>query len=122
MPLWVGNAGGRLIRNELSIRAAVGVWHGRKHRERAGDGAPADCCPFRLKRVDKQAVTQVGSIPTSWYDMKSAQTQHESKTRILNAALRVIRAKGYAATRIEDLCEAAGLTKGIHLDAPEVHS
>ncbi len=40
------------------------------------------------------------------------ETRHESKTRILNAALRVIRSKGYSATRIEDVCEAAGLTKG----------
>jgi TetR/AcrR family transcriptional regulator, transcriptional repressor for nem operon len=37
---------------------------------------------------------------------------HESKTKILNAALRVVRAKGYSATRIEDICAAAGLTKG----------
>ena len=37
---------------------------------------------------------------------------HESKTRLLNAALYVIRAKGYSATRVEDICEAAGLTKG----------
>lgn len=37
---------------------------------------------------------------------------HESKTRFLTAALQVIRAKGYAATRIEDVCAAAGLTKG----------
>jgi TetR/AcrR family transcriptional repressor of nem operon len=40
------------------------------------------------------------------------ESQHESKTRLLNAALRVIRARGYSATRIEDICEAAGLTKG----------
>jgi len=39
-------------------------------------------------------------------------SRHESKTRILNAALQVIRSKGYSATRIEDVCEAAGLTKG----------
>ena len=39
-------------------------------------------------------------------------TQHESKTKLLNAALQVIRAKGYTATRIEDICEAASLTKG----------
>jgi len=38
--------------------------------------------------------------------------QHESKTKLLDAALYVIRAKGYSATRIEDVCEAAGLTKG----------
>jgi TetR/AcrR family transcriptional regulator, transcriptional repressor for nem operon len=37
---------------------------------------------------------------------------HESKAKFLDAALRVIRAKGYTATRIEDVCEAAGLTKG----------
>jgi TetR/AcrR family transcriptional regulator, transcriptional repressor for nem operon len=40
------------------------------------------------------------------------ETQHQSKTKLLDAALRVIRAKGYSATRIEDICEAAGLTKG----------
>jgi TetR/AcrR family transcriptional regulator, transcriptional repressor for nem operon len=40
------------------------------------------------------------------------RSQHESKTKILDAALHVIRAKGYSATTIDDLCEAAGLTKG----------
>lgn len=44
--------------------------------------------------------------------IQPAETRHESKTRILIAALHVIRAKGYNATRIEDVCEAAGLTKG----------
>jgi len=59
--------------------------------------------------------------------MKSAQTKtesarHESKTRLLNAALRVIRAKGYSATRVEDICETAGVTKGSffhHFDSKE---
>lgn len=37
---------------------------------------------------------------------------HESKAKFLDAALHVIRARGYTATRIEDICEAAGLTKG----------
>jgi TetR/AcrR family transcriptional regulator, transcriptional repressor for nem operon len=41
-----------------------------------------------------------------------AQQQHESKTKLLDATLRVVRAKGYAATRIEDICAEAGLTKG----------
>jgi TetR/AcrR family transcriptional repressor of nem operon len=40
------------------------------------------------------------------------ESRHESKTRFLDAALHVIRAKGYSATRIEDICDAAGLTKG----------
>jgi TetR/AcrR family transcriptional repressor of nem operon len=37
---------------------------------------------------------------------------HDSKTRLLNAALLVIRARGYSDTRIEDVCHAARLTKG----------
>jgi TetR/AcrR family transcriptional regulator, transcriptional repressor for nem operon len=44
--------------------------------------------------------------------MTNDDARHESKTRFLDAALHVIRAKGYNATRIEDVCEEAGLTKG----------
>jgi TetR/AcrR family transcriptional repressor of nem operon len=40
------------------------------------------------------------------------QPQHESKTRLLAATLRVVRMRGYTATRIEDVCAEAGLTKG----------
>ena len=36
----------------------------------------------------------------------------DSKTRLLNAALHVIRAKGYAATTVDDICHEAGVTKG----------
>src|SRR5262245_4692764 len=36
----------------------------------------------------------------------------DSRTRLLDAALAVIRARGYSATRVEDICEAAGLSKG----------
>jgi TetR/AcrR family transcriptional repressor of nem operon len=41
-----------------------------------------------------------------------ADVHHESKAALLSAALSVIRAKGYTATRVEDICDAAGLTKG----------
>ena len=54
--------------------------------------------------------------------MTLTETRHESKTRLLNAALHVIRARGYSATRVEDICEAAGLTKGSffhHFDSKE---
>lgn len=44
--------------------------------------------------------------------MPTVETQHESKTRLLDAALYLIRAKGYSATRVEDICERAGLSKG----------
>lgn len=40
------------------------------------------------------------------------EMKHESKTKLLNATLAVVRAKGYTATRVEDICEAAELTKG----------
>jgi TetR/AcrR family transcriptional repressor of nem operon len=39
-------------------------------------------------------------------------TVRSSKTKILDAALQVIRAKGYTAATIEDICAAAGVTKG----------
>lgn len=44
--------------------------------------------------------------------MEIAETRHQSMTWFLDAALHVIRAKGYEATRIEDICDAAKLTKG----------
>lgn len=50
------------------------------------------------------------------------QATHPSKTRILDAALEVIRTKGYNDTTIDDLCEAAGVTKGSffhHFDSKE---
>src|ERR1700744_3118887 len=54
--------------------------------------------------------------------MSTTEVRHESKTKLLDAAIRVIRSKGYCATRIEDICEAAGLTKGSffhHFDSKE---
>jgi TetR/AcrR family transcriptional repressor of nem operon len=44
--------------------------------------------------------------------MSTTGVHHESKAKFLDAALHVIRAKGYEATRIEDVCDAAGMTKG----------
>jgi len=47
---------------------------------------------------------------------------HHSKTKFLDAALHVIRYKGYTAMRVEDICEAAQLTKGSffhHFDTKE---
>jgi TetR/AcrR family transcriptional regulator, transcriptional repressor for nem operon len=38
--------------------------------------------------------------------------KRDSRTELLDAALQVVRAKGYAATRVEDICAAASVTKG----------
>ncbi len=35
-----------------------------------------------------------------------------SRTKLLDASLHVIRAKGYEATTVDDICESAGLSKG----------
>jgi TetR/AcrR family transcriptional regulator, transcriptional repressor for nem operon len=37
---------------------------------------------------------------------------HVSKTKLLDAALLVFRTKGYSATTVDDICAAAGVTKG----------
>ena len=38
--------------------------------------------------------------------------QHRSKEKLLDATIKVVRTKGYNATRIEDVCAEAGVTKG----------
>ncbi len=44
--------------------------------------------------------------------MKTADNQVSAKTKLLDAALTVIRSKGYAATTVDELCAEAGVTKG----------
>jgi TetR/AcrR family transcriptional regulator, transcriptional repressor for nem operon len=44
--------------------------------------------------------------------MEETKVRHNSKTKLLEAARDSIRAKGYTATRVEDVCAAAGVTKG----------
>lgn len=41
-----------------------------------------------------------------------ATDKSSAKTKLLDAALSVIRSQGYAATTVDDLCGAAGVTKG----------
>jgi TetR/AcrR family transcriptional regulator, transcriptional repressor for nem operon len=54
--------------------------------------------------------------------MTRARNSAETRTRLLEAARDVIRAKGYAATTVDDICAAAGVTKGgffHHFDSKE---
>ena len=39
-------------------------------------------------------------------------SQPDARSRLLDAAMQVIRAQGYSATTVDDICRAAGLTKG----------
>ncbi|MDY0871497.1 TetR/AcrR family transcriptional regulator [Dongia rigui] len=43
---------------------------------------------------------------------KSGIARGEARLRLLDAALQVIREKGYAASSVDDICQAAGVTKG----------
>jgi TetR/AcrR family transcriptional regulator, transcriptional repressor for nem operon len=54
--------------------------------------------------------------------MTRARNSAETRTRLLEAARDVIRAKGYTATTVDDICAAAGVTKGSffhHFDSKE---
>ena len=44
--------------------------------------------------------------------MAVAKTSTDTKTKLLDASLLVIRCRGYAATSVDDLCREAGVTKG----------
>src|SRR5262245_11155289 len=44
--------------------------------------------------------------------MKPSQTDSPTKEKLLDAAQALMLAKGYTATSVDDVCEAAGLTKG----------
>ena len=44
--------------------------------------------------------------------MIKAQTASETRAKLLDAARDVIRAKGYAGSTVDDICAAAGVTKG----------
>jgi TetR/AcrR family transcriptional regulator, transcriptional repressor for nem operon len=45
-------------------------------------------------------------------DKPTAAPPLDAKTKLLDAALRVIRTKGYAAATVDDICGAAGVSKG----------
>lgn len=44
--------------------------------------------------------------------MPSGKSKASAKARLLDAAVNVIRAKGYSATTVDELCQTAGVTKG----------
>ncbi len=42
----------------------------------------------------------------------TAKAKPDARTRLLDAAMRMIRAQGYSATTVDDICRTAGVTKG----------
>ncbi len=60
----------------------------------------------------------LANIPTVWYlyamtrPTKQTPERGDAKTRLLEAARDIIRQKGFSETSVDDLCQAAGVTKG----------
>jgi TetR/AcrR family transcriptional repressor of nem operon len=44
--------------------------------------------------------------------MRTAQTDSQTRQKLLDAAQQLMLAKGYTATSVDEICDAAGLTKG----------
>jgi TetR/AcrR family transcriptional repressor of nem operon len=44
--------------------------------------------------------------------MNAVETRIDARTRLLDAAMHAIRAQGYSATSVDDICREAGLSKG----------
>jgi TetR/AcrR family transcriptional repressor of nem operon len=51
-------------------------------------------------------------FPTMSTPPAAKPVTENARSRLLNAALQLIRAKGYGATTVDELCAAAGVTKG----------
>jgi TetR/AcrR family transcriptional repressor of nem operon len=56
--------------------------------------------------------TPAKTKPSAKVSKTSAGTKPSAKDKLLDAAVHVVRQKGYAATSVDDLCKAAGVTKG----------
>lgn len=54
----------------------------------------------------------VGTLPRVKTRTETISPKPNARTRVLDAALHVIRLKGYSAATVDDICEAAGLSKG----------
>lgn len=56
----------------------------------------------------------VDDIPTGWYVflMQTATPVPPARAKLLMAAMKLVRQKGYDATTVDELCQEAGVTKG----------
>src|SRR5262245_52672212 len=75
--------------------------------------APArQMAPPALAPPDDMATRGCDHCEKGKLTMARLPNKPSAKTKILDAALMVIRAKGYAATTVDDLCAASDVTKG----------
>src|SRR5258708_3195859 len=69
-------------------------------------------------RTTLQSAVDLDYVPTGWYARAVGLQSIEplpsggARSKLLDAAISIIREKGYAATSVEELCARAGVTKG----------
>lgn len=62
--------------------------------------------------LGRPRIFSVDNIPTGRYALGMQAENQTARDKILEAAVRVIRGQGYAGTTVDQLCAAAGVTKG----------
>lgn len=67
---------------------------------------------FKITDWETLKINSPDQVKTPEDMMRKADTKQDAKAKILEAALSVIRTKGYSATTVDELCAAAGVTKG----------
>ena len=70
-----------------------------------------------MGRTALQSALHLDGIPTGWYALPVGVQSIEpsrggARGKLLDAAISIIRKKGYAATSVDELCARAGVTKG----------
>jgi TetR/AcrR family transcriptional regulator, transcriptional repressor for nem operon len=69
----------------------------------------ARCVASEILRLSRyQPVGMIRSVDA----VTATKAKPDARARLLDAAMQVIRAQGYSATSVDDICRAAGLTKG----------
>ena len=72
----------------------------------------------RFGRLPRTWFLNIDFIPTGWYVPKmspqpmAATPSGGARSKLIEAAISVIREKGYSATSVDELCAKAGVTKG----------
>lgn len=108
---------GGLRRSVLKDRGVTSP--GPEVRDRSG--SPDEMSGNAAERIRRIRLTPTDPpcilVPTGWYVtmvtiLPRIRNKDQTRSRLLDAALEVIRTKGYAGTSVDDICAAAGVTKG----------
>lgn len=98
-------------RISLSINASVDP-EVREEHPKVGDNVSV-LCRTNSQQVAGESLRLTTYQPVGMYNfMTASHRPTDAKTKLLDAAIEVVRAQGYAATSVDELCRKAGVTKG----------